>query len=65
MKFKLIKGKEMDLAEKLAYDEFLTFCVLIKKYLLRDLITKKVVDISCFYNIHIDDLTSLVNRIGG
>ena len=61
MKLKVIKGIEQSSAEK----EMDKFEVILKLYLLGATSKNKIVDISCFYGISIDDLISLVNRIGG
>lgn len=61
MKLKVIKGTEHSNAEK-KMDEFE---VILKLYLLGANSKNKIVDISCFYEISIDDLITLVNRIGG
>ena len=61
MKLKVIKGIEQSSAEK----EMDKFEVILKLYLLGSTSKNKIVDISCFYGISIDDLITLVNRIGG
>lgn len=61
MKLKVIKGIEQSSAEK----EMDKFEVILKLYLLGATSKNKLVDISCFYGISIDDLIALVNRIGG
>ena len=61
MKLKVIKGIEQSSAEK----EMDKFEVILKLYLLGATSKNKIVDISCFYRISIDDLITLVNRIGG
>ena len=61
MKLKVIKGIEKSSAEK----EMDEFEVILKLYLLGATSKNKIVDISCFYGISIDDLIALVNRIGG
>ena len=61
MKLKVIKGIEKSSAEK----EMDEFEVILKLYLLGTAKKNKIVDISCFYGISIDDLITLVNRIGG
>lgn len=61
MKLKVIKGTEHSNAEK----EMDEFEVILKLYLLGAINKNKIVDISCFYGISIDDLITLVNRIGG
>ena len=61
MKLKVIKGTEHSNAEK----EMDEFEVILKLYLLGVTNKNKIVDISCFYGISINDLIALVNRIGG
>ncbi|MGM9544065.1 MAG: hypothetical protein ACI3T9_03710 [Romboutsia timonensis] len=61
MKLKVIKGIEQSYAEK----EMDEFEVILKLYLLGATRKNKIVDISCFYGVSIEDLIALVNRIGG
>lgn len=61
MKLKVIKGIEKSDAEK----EMDEFGVILKLYLLGTIKKNRIVDISCFYGVGIEDLIILVNRIGG
>lgn len=61
MKLKVIKGIEKSSAEK----EMDEFEVILKLYLLGSAKKNKIIDISCFYGVSIEDLITLINRIGG
>lgn len=61
MKLKVIKGIEKSSAEK----EMDEFEVILKLYLLKATKKNKIIDISCFYGVSIEDLITLINRIGG
>lgn len=61
MKLKVIKGIEKSSAEK----EMDEFEVILKLYLLGAAKKNKIIDISCFYGVSIEDLITLINRIGG
>lgn len=61
MKLKVIKGIEKSSAEK----EMDEFEVILKLYLLEATKKNKIIDISCFYGVSIEDLITLINRIGG
>ncbi len=61
MKLKVIKGIEKSSAEK----EMDEFEVILKLYLLEATKENKIIDISCFYGVSIEDLITLINRIGG
>ena len=61
MKLKVIKGIEKSSAEK----EMDEFEVILKLYLLGTAKKNKIIDISCFYEVSIEDLITLINRIGG
>ena len=41
------------------------FEVILKLYLLGTAKKNKIIDISCFYGVSIEDLITLINRIGG
>ena len=61
MKLKVIKGtKQTD-----AKNEMDEFEVILKLYLLGNSRKNKIVDISCFYEATVEDLITLINRIGG
>ena len=61
MKLKVIKGIEKSNAEK----EMDEFEVILKLYLLGTAKKNKIIYISCFYGVSIEDLITLINRIGG
>ena len=61
MKLKVLEGTKQSEAEK----EMNEFEVILKLYLLEATRKNKIVDISCFYGISIEDLIALVNSIGG
>ena len=61
MKLKVIKGTEHSNAKK----EMDEFEVILKLYLLGATSKNKIIDISCFYGVSIEDLITLINRIGG
>lgn len=61
MKLKVIKGIKKSDTEK----EIDEFEIVLKLYLLGTIKKNKIVDISCFYGVGIEDLIILVNRIGG
>lgn len=61
MKLKVIKGIEKSSAEK----EMDEFEVILKLYLLEATKKNKIIDINCFYEVSIEDLITLINRIGG
>jgi hypothetical protein len=61
MKFKVIENNDLPFAQK----EINEFESLLKLHLLGSTINQKVVDISCFYGIAVEDLVTIVNRIGG
>lgn len=64
MKFKIIEGGlELSEEERFVQKEMQEFEWLLKRLLLGSTINNKIVDISCFYDISIDELIQIVNQI--
>jgi hypothetical protein len=64
MKFEVIENNKLPLAQK----EINEFETLLKLHLLGGTTVikqKKIVDISCFYGISVEDLITIINKVGG